>query len=618
VIPSLAIEIFNLPFMSCKRVDPVNDALAATVSKAFTRENATPRRRIDKVDGEILSQYARLFPVNRVVVRTANLDMAAWFCAGLDDPPAVYLDDRLPPLLTASGVRFEGNWVSLGTNEDLGTDLREAGTSAILADRADIIEFSDALCADISSSRHQILVLHNVKDIPTQQFVAAVRAVGINIELIPAHVSFAVCDLKENDAGARAKLIEFVAQYTRLLGSAPEHLRPRVQKDGDGHGLIDLFTKLLARSFEAAAAANRLLRAERTLPPFQRADGDFNAQALSLAGALCSLLDPKSNAMGAMVSQEYRDQAQKAYEIIARSPGADPRLIRDQLLDCYEIIWKVLHVITSLTHHSLEKNKTVRLATDKSTKGVIVPRPYKPFDEYIFFYRFQDFYWKKTAKNTAPTQFTRWEIGNQVDHYVRLWQAVALVELLFMVIRRERPNETIRWLDLGCSNGVVTNLVRLEECLPDNNWEIVGVDWNASAIEMASKRAGPQRKFLVGDLKEAIDSVAGNGFNIISAFEVIEHFEDPVTTVGDCASACLDYFIGGSPRSEHQGFLPVANHIWTFDRQGFEDIFRAAGLTPTFANEALVGSYCVGADWLTAICGRNKKFPQVVGSIRKP
>jgi hypothetical protein len=463
-------EIFDLPLMQYKRVDPTNDALAATVTKAFTRDNATPRRRIENIDGEALSQYARLLSISRVVVRTAHLDMMAWFCAGLDAPPAVYFDDRIAPLLTASGVAFAGNWAALGPNSNLDTDARE-GVSAILADRADIIEFCDVLCADILSSRHQFLILHDVKDIPTNQLVNNARAAGIAVELIPAHLSFAVCDLNENDVARRSKLTEFIRRYVRSLSSAPEHLRPRIQQDADGRDLIDLLTALFTQSFEAAMTANHRLGAKASPPQLPKADGDLRLQALSLAGALCELLDPKGNPIGVMINQFYRDRAKEIYETLTQSHDAERHLIRDQLLDCYELNWKILHIINSFSHHDLEHNKIVRLAIDPSTKGVIVPWPYKSFNEYVFFYRFQDFRWRNLSKNTTAVPYTRWEIGNQIDHYVRFWQVVALVELLFMVIRRERPNETIRWPDLGCSNGVVANVVRLEECLPDNNME---------------------------------------------------------------------------------------------------------------------------------------------------
>jgi hypothetical protein len=599
--------------MSFRPIVAINDLLAPTVAKAFTRDSTTVRRFIENIDAEILSQYARLLSIKQVILRTANMDMLSWLCAGLDAPPTAYLDERLPPLLATSEIKFAGHWVLAGTGADLNKDNRE-DVSVILADRADIIQFSDELLADISSIGPQFLVIYDVKDLPTQDFIKAARESEIKIEIIPAHRSFAVCDL---DGSSCSSLKNCFKKYIGALREAPEHLRPRVQKEGDWPLLIELAANALRRSYDAATAANKLLGAEAAslAPAHISLDGDFAAQALNLAGALCRFLDQEANPISRMVSQEYRDQARKTYQFLQQSSGGDEGLIRNHFLDCYETIWKVLHVIASLAHHSLSQNKTVRLAVDPFKNGVIAPRPYKPFGEYIFFYRFQEFRWRKYAKNMPAKPFIRWEIGNNIDHYTRIWQAVALIEILFMIIRRERPNETIRWLDLGCSEGLIANLVRLEECLPDRNWQIVGVDWNVSAIEIACKRAGPHRTFLVGDVKEATTRIGGDGFHIVSAFEFVEHLEDPVTTIHDCTVACLDYFVAGSPRSERQGWLPVANHIWTFDRQGFEDICRAAGLTPTFANEALIGSYCGGADWLTVVCGRNRKLPQNVGSI---
>ena len=308
-----------------------------------------------------------------------------------------------------------------------------------------------------------------------------------------------------------------------------------------------------------------------------------------------------------------RDRVLKACEVVERSFELGLPWPTDALLISYDALWKLLHAVWSTAYHSPAENRTMRLAFDSRDKCAIRPHAFKPFDEYIFFYRFQELQRRELATTLKAEPLKRSRYGGDIDHFVRAWQAVALIEMAFMMIRRQRPNETIRWLDLGCGNADITNLVQLETCLPDQNWEIVGVDWNASAIGIASKRAPAQRKFLVGDAKEARRAIGGQEFHIISAFEVIEHLEDPVTTVMDWRSACSDYLIVGSPRLERPWWAPPFNHVWTFDRQGFCDILSTAGFTPTFANEACVGSIPGrGAEWLTVICGKDKVFPRIV------
>ena len=71
---------------------------------------------------------------------------------------------------------------------------------------------------------------------------------------------------------------------------------------------------------------------------------------------------------------------------------------------------------------------------------------------------------------------------------------------------------------------------------------------------------------------------------------------------------CSDFFVAGSPLAERQFWLPAPNHIWTFDRRGFEETLLA-GLTPNFANEAYVGRFNKGMDWITLIASPQRKLP---------
>jgi len=135
------------------------------------------------------------------------------------------------------------------------------------------------------------------------------------------------------------------------------------------------------------------------------------------------------------------------------------------------------------------------------------------------------------------------------------------------------------------------------------------VDLNKSAIRAATNRALPGRRFMVGDVKDALTHIGQNTFHIISGFEFLEHLEDPVTTLKNYLPFCSDYFIAGSPLCEPQEWLPHPEHLWTFDRRGYEDVFRAAGLNLGFSNEAYIGSHNTGFDWVTVIGGVGKRFP---------
>jgi hypothetical protein len=602
-----ATDIFDLSSIRRRPVKPISDVIGPAVERAFARERALPRRRIYELDGEILSQYVRLCSINSVLVRTANLDFIAWFSAGLDASPAVYLDPRILPLVADGTAPLAGHWAIAGTDDQAGID---GGTTAILADRADIIEFSDSICADVASGRYQFVFLHDVIDIISREFCSAASTAGVSLQFIPGYRSFAVFELDQFTIEARNKLVELIQNYACSISGAPEHLRPRVRKDCDARALVDAITKALARCIQEATAMSQLLEIESTIGPLPSTK-DLTAQAL--ARALIQFLDAKLNPVATLFDDRLRSQAQKVCEAIERSFELGQPCPTEELLIVYDILWQLLHIISSMAYHSLPGNKTMRLAVSSLAKCSVKPHAFKPFHEYIFFYRFQELQRRQQSTTIRPEPLRPIDIGSDVDHYIRFWQAVQLVEMLFMMIRRQRPDETIRWLDLGCGVGHIANMVRLEECLPDHNWEIIGVDWNSSFIRMATKRAARQRKFLVGDLKEAINAIGGKGFHIVSAFEVIEHLEDPVMTISDWGAICLDYLIAGSPREERPSWLPPYNHVWTFDRQGFIDILAAAGFKPAFANEAYVGSLSgKGADWLTVICGKNQPLPPTV------
>jgi hypothetical protein len=383
-------------------------------------------------------------------------------------------------------------------------------------------------------------------------------------------------------------------------------------KDNGCYLLTSAIAALLDRAWKASATANAALKVECVRPMTSARHLSFRETALVLASEVCSLLDPKSNRIAAITGRELGGAAAKVSNDLKRmlSAGADDAKMRNRLFESYRILWQFFHLVVSLVNHSLAENETFRLALEQSENCLIAPKPFKPFREYVFFYRFQAFASRESSLNAPTRPFARSLLGGSIDHYVRHWQLWGLVEMLFTIIRRQRPNETIRWLDLGCGRGSAVNAVRLEECLPDEDWQIVGIDWNESAIKIANKSAGLRRSFLVGDVKEAVDKVGGEKFNIISAFEFVEHLEDPVKTLTDYLPLCSDFFIAGSPLLERQGWIPSPEHVWTFDRKGYQEILRAAGLTPAFSNEAYVGSYhSKGHNWVTVIAGVGKGLP---------
>jgi Methyltransferase domain len=592
--------MFNFPFVRATAALTVEDRLIRQGNRVSPL--GTPQRWINRIDGQIISQYARLVPVGRVVVRTRNVDMLIWFSACLETPVAATLDPRARAFLTAAEIEISGNF-SFAPSE-------APNAEAILSDRADIVEFVNVICDEILSGHHSYLFIYDTIDVASRQLIEAAQTDGIRVELIPGPRSFAVFDLDR--AEAKSAITRLLRGYIESIEKAPAHLNSLLSDETGPQLLITAFADLLDRTWTASALQSRRMKIDEVRPTTPRPGISFGEEALALADGVCALLDPNTHRLASLVPRNWRVNASRVRDELLRAGDADIDAACHSLLRGYTLLWQFFHLVESWRYHSLSENETFALALKRSAQCVIGPKAFKPFREYEFFYRFQEFELEKWSIDAPTFTFSRSSLAGNIDHFVRQSQLFGLIEMLFMLIGKERPGETIRWLDLGCSRGVTANGIRLQEYLPDRNWEIVGVDWNESAVRIANKRADVGRTFLKGDAKEAIAQLGGTRFNIISAFEVIEHLEDPVKTLKDYVPWCSDFFIAGSPLAELQGWLPAPNHIWTFDRPGFEETFRAAGLTPVFANEAYVGRFNKGADWVTLIAGMQRRLPDVV------
>jgi hypothetical protein len=539
------------------------------------------------------------------VLRSFTIDMLLWLAAGLAAPLGAMLDPRIAPVLKAAKVEPAGNF-TLARESQPG----EREHSAVLGDRADIVEFAEAVCDDIASGRYAYLFLHDVIDIASRRLISAAREQGIAVELLPGPRSSAAFDLAGGDA--RAALPRLLQAYVAALGKAPEHLRSTRRGEAGMPALSGAFRDLLSETWQSCAALNRGLRLGGDRPAGAAPRQGEPATALAFVSELCAILDPRINPIAAITGREYGEKAQQIRRELAQLPAGDSTAIVEHLFSGYELLWRYFHFVESLHHHSLADNETFALALSRAGDCRIAPKPFKPFRDYDFFYRFQEFQLRHWSVQAPTFGFERSLLAGDLDHFVRQWQLLGLIEMLFTILRRERPDETIRWLDLGCGRGFIANSVRVEDCLPDGKWQIVGVDRNQSSVSIANKRAGPRRIFLVGDAREAVEQIGAERFNIISAFEFIEHLEDPVRTLKGYVPFCSDFFIAGSPLAEAQNWLPSASHVWTFNRRGFEELFSAVGLRPTFANEAYVGRFGTGMNWVTIIAGAHRTLPAQV------
>ena len=599
--------IFDLPAYHARPVKPVNDQVQQKVQADWRSE-------VNQLDGQIISQYARLIAIDVAVVRTFNLDLVAWMRAGSDHPMRATLDRQVSDTLgDAPREILEPLGLVPMQDEARGRKAGEDAVIALLADRSDVIAFSERIIDDVTAGVPALLILHNVIDCASRQLVAAARASGTRVEIVPGWRSFAIFHLAEAHHAARRAFTRQFADYAAAQSLEPRHVAPRLRDAKSTKLLVDAFLEMLGRASELTLEADRRLGFLSAPPPTPHLSGELYDDAVALLTALCGLLDPRNSRHAGFAARPRATRAQEALaRLIDRGRKSGYAQVQEPLLHAYVVLWEYFEHTASFRFHVPEANDTVHVATNVASQAFIGPHAFKPMSEYVFIYRFEAFLSRGPSRRNIGT-YTRTNIGGPIDHYVRIWQVVALIEMLFAVLRKERPNETIRWLDLGTGLGAIPNSVRLEDCLGDENWEVVGVDLNDSAIGFAQSHASPRRKFLVGDVRDALREVGAGSFHIISAFEFVEHLEDPIRTLKEYVPLCSDFFVAGSPLGELQGWLPGTGHIWSFDRRGYEEVFRAAGLTPCLSNEAYVGAFHQGHNWVTVVSGANRRLPLRVG-----
>jgi SAM-dependent methyltransferase len=89
------------------------------------------------------------------------------------------------------------------------------------------------------------------------------------------------------------------------------------------------------------------------------------------------------------------------------------------------------------------------------------------------------------------------------------------------VVRRHLPTDRSRVLEVGCGQGAVA--VRLAQ-----RHDYTGVEIDGASVELARRRmadAGLDGRFVHGRVEE-LDGEDGDGFDLVCAFEVLEHIED--------------------------------------------------------------------------------------------
>jgi SAM-dependent methyltransferase len=155
---------------------------------------------------------------------------------------------------------------------------------------------------------------------------------------------------------------------------------------------------------------------------------------------------------------------------------------------------------------------------------------------------------------------------------------------LSFLARKYRHPETVRTLDIGCFNGFLVKELR------DRGFQAFGIDFNRLAIEKG------QRDF---SLRDAIScrtlSELGERdelFDAISAFEVIEHLEEPSAFLNDAVKLLKPggYLILSTP-NKNMVARPALDwpphHLSRFTIGSLRAIMQQTGIEPVYAAEQM-------------------------------
>jgi hypothetical protein len=169
----------------------------------------------------------------------------------------------------------------------------------------------------------------------------------------------------------------------------------------------------------------------------------------------------------------------------------------------------------------------------------------------------------------------------------------------------DSSDKPISWLDLGCGSAQVANLVR-PEIVRCQKYSSLGVDSNNSDLEWGRAQAGGlfSRNFIKHNALQS--EITISDFNLITAFEFLEHLIDPLSFLIDLGVTEGSYFIAGTPLNEPINITPWSNvHVWSFTKDDLCKIFETAGFEVLGSNESRFSTRCGGLDYLTVIAKKH-------------
>lgn len=256
--------------------------------------------------------------------------------------------------------------------------------------------------------------------------------------------------------------------------------------------------------------------------------------------------------------------------------------------------------------------------TGRIHKSYIMPHAHTEEERNEAYYRFRGqelFLYPYPVKK--PPIYSLSFSNHDLPAGARLSQAVSMIEFLLISMNNANCPRPFRWLDLACGGGEIINFVNLDRIgLSSNDIEFIGIDTSPSEIKWANRVRQPGRKFYCYNIFNIPDFIRKKQYDILSAFEFLEHVIDPVDLLINISSLKHRFLVCGSPHNEIPYQYPDPGHAWRFDHRGYIECLQAAKYNCLYSSIINIGKYTGGLDWISVIGSLYSSYEKALSASR--
>ena len=179
----------------------------------------------------------------------------------------------------------------------------------------------------------------------------------------------------------------------------------------------------------------------------------------------------------------------------------------------------------------------------------------------------------------ADTEFLRKQPWMRLEAQPGFAQRMQMVGHLVDEVFRWAGSYVYSVTDLGCGDGAMLRFLHTTRRIPKNT-SVKGYDLGASDIEHATQLGPDEYRFYIADISAELGVVQLGALNIMT--EVLEHMVSPHKFLADLRNSIMStsmkqaFLLATSPSLE-TGEWHNDIHLWAWDQQGYQKMFRDAG-----------------------------------------